>query len=124
MSKDKKTVILGASPNPSRYAYTAAKMLHQQGVPFVPVGIKEGSLFGNKILDLREEPKIAEVHTITIYIGERNLDEWIEYILSLTPKRLILNPGTENPKLADKAKEAGIEVMPACTLVLLSSRQF
>jgi uncharacterized protein len=124
MSNEKKTVILGASPNPSRYAYTAAKMLYDQGVPFVPVGINEGIVFGEKILDLRDEPDIDRVHTITLYIGERNQDEWIDYMLSLSPKRLIFNPGTENPVLAKRAKDAGIEVLPACTLVLLSSRQF
>ena len=124
MSKEKKTVILGASPNPSRYAYTAAKMLHDQGVPFVPVGIKVGKIFGETILDLREEPPIEGVHTITLYISGRNQEEWIEYILSLSPKRLIFNPGTENPELANRAKDAGIAVMPACTLVLLSSSQF
>ncbi|WP_114749318.1 CoA-binding protein [Pleomorphovibrio marinus] len=124
MNGKKRTVIIGASPNPTRYAYTAAKMLHDNKVPFIPVGIKEGVVFGEKILDIRKKPQVEDVHTVTLYLGPKNQEEWVDYILSLSPQRLIFNPGTENTFLAEKAKAAGISVMPACTLVLLSSGQF
>lgn len=120
----KKTVILGATDNPSRYAYTAAAMMDSRGVDFVPVGIKKGVVFGRDILDLNHRPPISEVETITLYIGAQNQPEWYEYILSLHPKRLIFNPGTENPELEKLAREKGIEVWPACTMVLLSSGQY
>ena len=120
----KKTIIIGASNNPSRYAYVAAKMLAQRSVPFVPVGIKRGQLFGEDILDLRLKPNIEDVHTVTMYIGPDNQVEWYDYILSLNPKRIIFNPGTENHEFMEMAKEKGIEVSIACNLVLLSTGQF
>lgn len=120
----KKTVILGASPNPSRYAYTAAGMFHERNMPFVPVGIKKGNVFGHEILDLRSEPAIEDVHTVTLYIGPHNQKEWYNYILSLKPKRIIFNPGTANPELYTMAAENNIEVVPACNLVMLSTGQF
>lgn len=124
MEKSKKTVILGASKNPSRYAHTAAIMLKERDIDFVPVGIKAGETSGEKILNLWEKPVLSDVHTVTLYIGPQNQAEWYDYILSLKPKRIIFNPGTENQDLMDMAKSKDIEIVPACTLVLLSTGQF
>ena len=124
MGKSKKTVILGASTNPLRYAHTAAIMLKERDIDFVPVGIKAGETSGEKILNLWEKPVLSDVHTVTLYIGPQNQAEWYDYILSLKPKRIIFNPGTENQELMDLAKNKDIAVLPACTLVLLSTGQF
>lgn len=116
-----KTVILGATPNPARYAFLAAERLSTKNLEFVPIGIKRGEVFGEEILDLREKPQIPEVHTVTLYIGVANQSEWIDYIIQLNPKRIIFNPGTENVEFASKAKEQNIEVVYGCTLVMLSN---
>jgi uncharacterized protein len=122
--ENKKTVILGASPNPSRYAFVAANMLDGYNHEYVPVGIKTGEVNGKTILDLKEKPEIEDVDTITLYIGSRNLPEWHDYILSLNPKRIIFNPGTEDQELARLAKSNGIETVFGCTLVMLRSDQY
>jgi predicted CoA-binding protein len=122
--KDKKTVIFGATENRTRYAYVAAEMFAERNIPFIPVGIKKGEVFGKKILDLKEKPEIEGVHTITLYIGPQNQVEWYDYIISLKPKRIIFNPGTENPELMGLAEKNGIQVCRACNLVLLSTGQF
>ena len=122
--KEKKTVILGASASPERYSYLAAEMFKERGIPFVPVGIKRGEVFGQAILDLKEKPVVSDIHTVTLYLGPQNQVEWYDYILSLKPQRIIFNPGTENPELYDLAKSQGIEVCRACNLVLLSTGQF
>lgn len=119
--KEKKTVIIGATPNPSRYAFFAAERLSGKNHPIVPVGIKKGMVAGKEILDLREKPIISGVDTVTLYLNPSNQKEWEDYILSLHPKRIIFNPGTENPGLEHKASEKGIETLEACTLVMLSS---
>ncbi len=117
----KKTVLIGATPNPSRYAYLAANKLVQHGHELVPIGIRKGELAGKTILDLRVRPKVLDVNTITLYVGEKNLQEWEEYVLSLNPQRIIFNPGTENHRLFSTAESKGIEVLEACTLVMLSA---
>ena len=124
MANNKKTVVLGASPNPSRYAFTAAKMLHERDISFVPVGIKTGEVFGEPIQNLRKKPSLSGIHTVTLYIGPQHQEEWYGYILSLKPQRIIFNPGTENQELMNLAKNNGIEVTSACTLVLLSTGQY
>jgi uncharacterized protein len=125
MNKEvKKTVILGATENRMRYAYVAAEMFDERNIPFIPVGIKKGKIFGQEILDLRTKPEIKDVHTVTLYIGPQNQEEWYDYIISLKPQRIIFNPGTENPELMSLAKENGIQVCQACNLVLLSTGQF
>lgn len=120
----KKTIIIGATTNPVRYAYLAAEMFIKKNIPFVPVGIKKGTLFGKEILDLNERPCIEDVDTITLYIGPKNQPEWYDYLISLKPKRIIFNPGTENSELIGLAKEKKIEISIACTLVLISSNQY
>jgi hypothetical protein len=120
----KKTVIIGATPDRSRYAYLAAQMLTEYGHEIVPLSIKKGEVFGKEILDLRKRPPVDGVDTVTLYIGPQNQPEWYEYILSLNPKRIIFNPGTENDDLEKMAEQKGIEAVEGCTLVMLRSRQY
>ncbi|MEP1097268.1 MAG: CoA-binding protein [Cyclobacteriaceae bacterium] len=117
----KKTVLIGATTNPTRYAYLAGNRLTQHGHNLIPIGIRKGELAGKEILDLRLLPKVEGVDTVTLYVGPKNLLEWENYILSLNPKRIIFNPGTENYTLLEKAKGQGIEALEACTLVMLSA---
>ncbi len=120
----KKTAILGATPNPSRYAYLAAERLNAKQHEIVPIGIKKGHVFGNEILNLRDKPEVSDIDTVTMYIGPQNQGEWEDYILSLNPKRIIFNPGSENPDLAKKATDIGVEVLYACTLVMLGNGHY
>ena len=120
----KKTALVGASPNQSRYAYLAATMLAEYKHDTVLLGIHKGEIDGNKILNIREKPAIENVDTITLYIGPQRQPEWYEYLLSLKPKRIIFNPGTENEEFESLARRQGIEVLEACTLVMLRSRQY
>ena len=122
MSNSKKTVIIGASTDPTRYSYKAASMLHAHHLPFVPVGIKKGEVFGQPILNGMEP--IESVDTVTLYVGPQNQEAWADYILSLKPRRVIFNPGTENESLMKQVRAAGAEALEACTLVLLSTGQY
>jgi len=119
-----KTVIIGATPNQSRYAFMAAEMLNQYKHEMVPVGIKSGEVFGKPILDIRQKPVIDDVHTVTLYIGPQHQPEWYDYILNLKPKRIIFNPGTENSEFEKLAEDHEIEVLEACTLVMLRTGQY
>ncbi|HEY3406516.1 MAG TPA: CoA-binding protein [Ohtaekwangia sp.] len=121
---NKKTVIIGATTNPARYAYLAAQNLTAYKHEMVPVAIHSGEVFGKTILDLRTKPKIEGVDTVTLYIGPQRQTEWYDYILSLKPKRIIFNPGTENDEFEKMAEEKGIEAIEACTLVMLRTGQY
>ncbi|WP_254091673.1 CoA-binding protein [Dawidia soli] len=120
----KKTVIIGATTDPSRYAYLAAQMLTSYGHEIVPVGIKTGTVSGAEIRDIRQRPVIEGVDTVTLYIGPQRQPEWYDYILGLKPRRIIFNPGTENETFEKMAEDRGVEALHACTLVLLRSRQY
>ncbi len=119
---DKKTLILGASPNPERYAHRAAEMLKNAGIAFVPVGIRAGKCAGETIVT--EKKPFPQIHTLTLYVGPENQAAWYPYVLETKPQRLIFNPGTENPELADLASAQGIDCVEACTLVLLATGQY
>ena len=120
----KKTVVVGATPNQARYANLAGTMLAEYKHNTVLLGIQKGDINGNPILDIREKPSIKDVDTITLYIGPRRQPEWYNYLLSLKPKRIIFNPGTENEEFENLAQEQGVETLQACTLVMLRSRQY
>ena len=120
----KKTVIIGASPNPSRYAFAAAELLTEHGHEIVPVGIKKGTVEGIEILDIRKRPVIQDVDTVTLYVGTNNQSSLLEYIPMLKPKRVIFNPGTENSELAKGLEKVGISSIEACTLVMLRTGQY
>lgn len=122
LTNQKKTLILGATPDASRYAYLAANRLVRTGHPIVNVGIKKGEVAGVAI----EKPE--EIHndidTITLYVGPQNQPPLYDYILATNPKRIIFNPGTENPELRRLARERSIETLSACTLVMLSTGDY
>lgn len=120
----KKTLIVGSTTNRGRYAYIAAEMLAEYGNEIVPIGIKKGEVLGKEILDIRSKPAIEGLDTITLYIGPDHQPEWYDYLMSLKPKRVIFNPGTENRTFEKMLKEQGIEALEACTLVLLRSHQY
>ncbi len=121
---NKKTVIVGASTNPSRYAHMAADMLTSYKHDIVPVGIKKGEVNGQPILDINKKPKVQEVDTVTLYIGPQHQAEHYDYLLSLKPNRFIFNPGTENPEFEKMVEESGAEAIEACTLVMLRTGQY
>lgn len=115
----KKTAVIGATDKPDRYAYQAAKSLMSKNHEVVLLGIRKGEV--NKQAILTEWPaKIEDLHSVTMYIGAPRQAEYYNYIISLKPKRVIFNPGAENPEFYPLLKANNIEVLEACTLVMLS----
>jgi len=114
----KKTVVIGASENPARYAFRAVHQLKNSGHEVIPIGLKPGAIGDIKILN--NFPLIEDVHTVSLYIRPSVQKNYEDYIINLKPKRIIFNPGTENPGLVRKAKAEGIAAEIGCTLVMLS----
>lgn len=119
-----KTVIIGSVPKPYRYAYQAATMLEDRDLEFIPMGIQEGEILGQQILNIYDYPKIEGVETITLYINPKRQKEWYDYLISMSPNRIIFNPGTENQEFKSMAEKEGIECIEACTFVMLSTGVF
>jgi uncharacterized protein len=117
-----KTLIMGASTNPERYAYKAANSLLNHGHKIALVGQKEGEIKGNKIYT--DYPDFEGIDTVTMYVGPKNQPSLYEYILRQKPRRIIFNPGAENAEFEAMAEAEGIETEEACTLVLLSIGQY
>jgi len=122
MAKEKKTLVLGASENPARYSYLALNRLKAHQHPVVAVGRKETEVAG---IPISKSPVQEEgIDTVTLYLNPTHQREYYDYILNLHPKRIIFNPGTENPELMRLAKDKGIEPVVACTLVMLATGQY
>lgn len=117
-----RTLVFGATPNPDRYAFKAFTMLESHGHEVIGVGVKKGEINGKAIL--QGAPDLANIHTITLYVNPTIQAEYYTYFLSLKPKRIIFNPGTENPELEQICLQQGIEAVEACTLVMLSTGQY
>ena len=114
----KKTVVVGASPDENRYSHRAALSLQRKGHDVVAVGLHSGNIGELNIhTDFIE---IEGVDTVTLYVHPRHQPYWKDYILSLKPRRVIFNPGAENPELEEVLLEEGIACQESCTLVMLS----
>lgn len=119
---NKKTLVLGASSNPSRYSYLAISSLRNKGHDVVAIGRHAGKV--NDVEISSEKKQVENLDTVTLYLNATHQKHYYQYIFSQTPKRIIFNPGAENNELAALAKEKGINTMEACTLVLLSTGQY
>ena len=114
----KKTLVLGASSKPGRFSMLAIKSLVKHNVEVIAVGSRPDEVEGVPIADYPVYP--TDVHTVTLYLNPLRQKQYLDYIIELKPKRIIFNPGTENPELLKKAREQGIEVVFDCTLVMLN----
>lgn len=117
-----KTLVLGASTNPERYSYQVVQRLIAAQIPVVPMGVKEGSIGGISIV-----PPLApqtDIHTVSLYLAPKRQEAFFNFIIQLQPKRVLFNPGTENPVFAQKLNNEGIAWENACNLVLLSTNQY
>lgn len=113
-----KTLVLGASLKEERYSNMAIKSLVENNVETVAFGLRKGIVSG---IEIETEKVIYEdVHTITLYLNAQRQKEYYNYMLSLKPKRIIFNPGTENYEFIELLKENNISYEIACTLVMLS----
>jgi len=118
----KRTLVIGASPNPMRFSHKMIKSLLRHDHEAVAVGIREGEISGIKILT--GKPKLDKIHTVSLYIGPKRQPEYYDYILSLKPKRIIFNPGTVNKEFMKLAENKGIEVVEDCALVMVASGNY
>jgi predicted CoA-binding protein len=118
----KNTLVLGASPNPERYSNLAVRRLRNAGHPVSAIGRTHATVGDVEIVT--DQQAVTDVDTVTLYLNPANQKEYYDYILSLHPRRIIFNPGAENPELETLASAHGITPVEACTLVLLSTGQY
>jgi predicted CoA-binding protein len=117
-----KMLVLGAAENPDRFSCKAVKSLDKNGFDVVAVGFRAG--FIRDIEILTGKPEISDVDTVLLYLGAKKQAEYYDYILSLKPRRVIFNPGAENPELQDILKENGIDVVKDCALIMINTGAF
>jgi hypothetical protein len=117
-----KTLVLGASTNPGRYSNMAIRRLVDQNIETTAFGIRGGTVSEVQIKDNFAD--FQNIDTVTLYINPKHQKEYYQKILDLNPRRVIFNPGTENPEFFEVLENAGIEVEVACTLVLLATGQY
>ena len=120
--KNKRTMVLIASPKPDRYSFMAVKLLAENEVPVVAIARRHGYIDDIELLVGR--PQINDIHTLSLYLNPTNQRDFYDYILALAPKRVIFNPGTENEELQKMLNQKKIHWEEACTLVLLRTRQY
>ena len=118
----KKTLVLGASLNPERYSNIAIRKLNIKRNEVLAIGLKAGKI--DNIQIHKKLLNFKNIHTITLYLNNKRQKEYYDYIISLKPKRVIFNPGTENVELYQLLEKESIDYIEACTLVLLSTNQY
>lgn len=120
--KNKKTLVLGATTKPEKYAYLTITKLVEKNQSVVAIGQNNGEVAGIKF-QTKNIP-LKNIHTVTLYINPARQKEYYNYIVGIQPKRVIFNPGTENPEFYQLLELNNIKVEIACTLVLLATNQY
>ena len=118
----KTTLVLGASLNKERYSNIAIKRLRNNNVPVIAIGLKKGVV--DDVIIETEKKVFNDIDTVTLYLNPKRQKNYYDYIVSLQPRRVIFNPGTENMDFVKMLQEHNIESEIACTLVLLSTKQY
>jgi len=119
---NKKTLVIGASTNPERYSNKAIKALTKKTIETLALGLRSGEVASIEIET--EKLPFKGLHSITLYLNPKRQEEYYNYIISLHPKRVIFNPGTENFEFYKLLEAKNIEIEVACTLVLLATNQY
>ena len=117
-----KTLVIGASSNPNQYSHLAILRLLSAGYQVEAIGRESFHVGKTLVSNHRIDSK--DIHTVTLYLNRERQKEYEDYILALHPKRIIFNPGAENPDLFNRARQLGIEAIEACTLVMLATRSY
>ena len=120
--KNKKTLVLGATTKPERYAFKAITMLTEKGHSVIAIGQNQGEVAGITIRT--KNIPLKNIDTVTLYLNPVRQREYYNYIIETKPKRVLFNPGTENPEFYQLLQSNGIKVEIACTLVLLTTNQY
>ncbi len=114
----KKTLVLGASPNPLRFSNKMVKSLVRHGYEAIPLGIRQGEIIGLDIIT--GKPDLKDIHTVSLYLSPKRQKEYYDYIISLDPKRIIFNPGTHNQEFIKLARDNHIEAITDCALIMIA----
>jgi len=117
-----KTLVFGASLKPNRYSNYAIQRLVDNNHEVVAFGLKDGEVDGVSIDTSLKA--YEDLDTVTLYLNAKRQIAYDDYIIGLKPRRVIFNPGTENPEFFKLLKENNIDFEVACTLVLLSTNQY
>ena len=118
----KTTLVLGASLKPERYSNVAIHKLRNNNYEAVAFGMKSGRV-SDVDIDTELKP-YNNIDTVTLYLNPQRQRMYFDYILGLKPRRVIFNPGTENLEFYELLRKNDIEFEVACTLVLLSTKQY
>ena len=119
---NKKTLVIGASTNPERYSNLAIRSLRNHHHEVVALAKRAGIVADVPIQT--EFPIDVDIHTVTMYVGEKHQEEYYKLLLELKPERVIFNPGAENFELSDMLEMNGVETIEGCTLVMLNKGQY
>lgn len=120
--ENKKTLVIGASENPSRYSNLAIRVLRKNHHDVIALAKRKGLVSDVPFQTIFPEKEY--IHTVTLYIGPQRQQEYIDDLIQLKPERVIFNPGTENFELEELLEKQGIETIQACTLVMLNTGQY
>jgi predicted CoA-binding protein len=120
---DKVTLVLGASSKPERFSNKAVLRLQKYNHHVIALGLKDDYI-GNLRIRKGMPQDLGPVHTVALYLGAVNQKQYYNYIISLKPKRIVFNPGTVNPELAELAKKNGIDTINDCILTMLNSGRY
>jgi hypothetical protein len=120
---NKNVAIIGASKNGERYSHKAILLLSKHGYDCFLINPNDKDINGIKVYSVLSDVEV-QIDTVTLYVGFHNQVGLYDQIVNKKCRRVIFNPGTENIDLEKSLTVAGVEVVRACTLIMLQENSF
>jgi predicted CoA-binding protein len=110
LSESKTIAVVGLSANPAKPSYDVAKYFQEQGFKIIPVNPTLVEAFGEKAYpDVLSIP--GSVDIVDIFRNPEAVPEIVEQAIAKKAKVVWMQPGAENMQAAERAMQAGLEVI-------------
>ena len=116
LAQTRRVAVIGLSSNPDRASYGVAEALQREGFDIVPVNPNEDKVLGeNAFPDLRHVTGMVDV--VDVFRASEHVPQIVDACIERGVRTLWLQEGVIHHEAAQKAVDAGIEVvMDRCML--------
>jgi predicted CoA-binding protein len=110
LSEAKTIAVVGLSSNPSKPSYQVAQYLQERGYTIIPVNPTVTQVLGEKAYpDVLSIPGAVDV--VDIFRSPEAVPAIVEQAIAKKAKVVWMQPGAENLSAAERAMQAGLEVI-------------
>ena len=119
----KTVAVIGASSNRQKFGNRALRAFERQGYRVIPVNPNEPEVEGHKtypsVLDIP-----GQVDMATVYVPVRPGLTVMDQLAKKGVAEVWLNPGADDDRVVQRARELGLKVIQACSIIAIGESPY